>query len=261
MLKVAVPSIALIPFIIFLIVCLIEWQSPFSIDLNMNQWIMLFGAFLTYIGTCSLGVLALWQNQKANDINDKLVTLEREKTIPGIYLRAINNDEINYKNRMCIAVLSELNELYDDMGIYLIIGNSKSEKVVFSSVKSVRLGSKTYETPTTFNSSLNSNEEKTLYLKLFCSKDEIDKYCEIGAATELVFDIELVNTKSERYRQEVNITIIIYGYFYVANIIDYKLSEPKKMELPWDAVADDINKTTGRSKQKGKRIRQSSVGQ
>lgn len=63
------------PIIFYCAVCVIEQKFiPFS-SLNADNWIGVFSGILGYYGTCLLGFLAFWQNEKSSRLSEKLAEI------------------------------------------------------------------------------------------------------------------------------------------------------------------------------------------
>lgn len=45
-----------------------------------------YGSLLAAIGTIALGIVAIWQNEKANDINQRLLKIEELKAVPFLHI-------------------------------------------------------------------------------------------------------------------------------------------------------------------------------
>lgn len=88
----AIVILALIPLLFISFVWIREGVCPFFIDYNLDQWIGIMGAILAYIGTGSLGILALWQNEKVSELSRDLQYREIMKNTPKLSL------EIGYYN-------------------------------------------------------------------------------------------------------------------------------------------------------------------
>lgn len=50
-----------------------------------------YGSFLAFLGTVALGVLALWQNKKANEINDMIMEMTRREKMAYFYPHGLNS--------------------------------------------------------------------------------------------------------------------------------------------------------------------------
>ena len=59
-------------------------RNAYSLSFDKKDLLQFWGAVLSFIGTVSLGALALWQNMKANNINDRLLKMEESKEQPII---------------------------------------------------------------------------------------------------------------------------------------------------------------------------------
>ena len=72
----AIIVLVAIPVIIVGFIWVKESKNPFLIDYNTDQWAAILAAILGYVGTGTLGVLALWQNEKANELDSVYTRLQ-----------------------------------------------------------------------------------------------------------------------------------------------------------------------------------------
>lgn len=82
--------ILLIPIVAIMVFLIAKYC--YDKGLYSKEFFELIGAILGYSGTAFLGLLALWQNDRANDINDRLLKLEESHILPYI---AINGPIVN----------------------------------------------------------------------------------------------------------------------------------------------------------------------
>lgn len=54
---------------------------------SAGYWIALISAILPYAGTCFIGIIAMWQNQKLSNINEYMMNMEKAKLIPIIHCK------------------------------------------------------------------------------------------------------------------------------------------------------------------------------
>ena len=57
---------------------------------SADKWIALIGAILPYVGTCFIGIVAVWQNKELNKVNERLLKIEERKVIPKLLCKANN---------------------------------------------------------------------------------------------------------------------------------------------------------------------------
>lgn len=111
--------------IILFFIPLIIWISYFIGDrgyiliytsLNIGDALGFYGSVLSFIGTVSLGIVALWQGHKANQINVRLLSITEDKEIPTIDIIQCNFDEFkkNNLNQIEINVNHQFIMLDDD---------------------------------------------------------------------------------------------------------------------------------------------------
>lgn len=61
------------------------------INIKVEDLIGYSAASLGYFGTVFLGILAFWQNEKLNNLNNKLINRDREKSFPFLDIISINS--------------------------------------------------------------------------------------------------------------------------------------------------------------------------
>lgn len=57
------------------------------------------GDFISFVGTISLGLVAVYQTKKANEISSRLLQIEEERRRPQIDIRAISEDKLKQYSR------------------------------------------------------------------------------------------------------------------------------------------------------------------
>lgn len=67
---------------------------------SADHWIALISAILPYAGTCFIGIIAMWQNQKLSKINEYMMNMEKAKLLPIIYCKRNNVKHKNGKLRL-----------------------------------------------------------------------------------------------------------------------------------------------------------------
>jgi hypothetical protein len=73
--KLAIIILVAIPAIVLFVFLIGEYWLHI-IDLKAGEWASFIGAILSYLGTAFLGLLALWQNQKANEVNKNILNYQ-----------------------------------------------------------------------------------------------------------------------------------------------------------------------------------------
>lgn len=71
----------------------------FNKALTSKELFGLIGTILGYIGTIFLGLLALWQNERANDLNGRLLKLEESHGLPYISINSNLVNVVEYKKQ------------------------------------------------------------------------------------------------------------------------------------------------------------------
>ena len=116
-------------------------------SLGIGDALGFYGSFLTFIGTLFLGILALWQNKKANEINMHLLTiteksteLENQKYMSFIQVERVKIDAVDdiikltieYKNSGEVPIY-RIRVLQDPPDICLQDKNGKNLKYIYAS--------------------------------------------------------------------------------------------------------------------------------
>lgn len=105
--KLFIIILALIPIITILVFAILEYALH-KIDMKAAEWAAFIGTILGYLGTVFLGILALWQNEKANYINQQISDSQLKKdyhtTLLPCWLFLIESNcngeiQMNHSNR------------------------------------------------------------------------------------------------------------------------------------------------------------------
>ncbi len=91
----------LILWICIIIIFLFGVQILFSIPAPCKWLDAVWGAgdFISFVGTISLGLVAVYQTKKANEISSRLLQIEEERRRPQIDIRAISEDKLKQYSR------------------------------------------------------------------------------------------------------------------------------------------------------------------
>lgn len=87
--------------ICMIIIFLVGVQILFSIPAPC-KWLEAVwdaGDLISFVGTISLGIVAVYQTKKANEISFRLLQIEEERRRPQIDIRAISEDKLKQYNR------------------------------------------------------------------------------------------------------------------------------------------------------------------
>lgn len=90
----------LVLWICIIIIFLLVVQILFSVPAP-NKWLEAAwgaGDFISFVGTVSLGLVAVYQTKKANEISFRLLQIEEERRRPQIDIRAISKDKLRQYN-------------------------------------------------------------------------------------------------------------------------------------------------------------------
>ncbi|WP_238917238.1 hypothetical protein [Clostridium sp. YIM B02555] len=79
--KIAISISFLIPIIIWCIYFIGHWFPLLPDYIKAGEFLSFYGSVLAFIGTISLGLLALWQNIKSNNINKRISAIENRRLI------------------------------------------------------------------------------------------------------------------------------------------------------------------------------------
>lgn len=65
-------------------------NAKFAFLGTADKWIALIGAILSYVGTCIIGIIAMWQNRNLSELNERLLSIEEKKVAPKLFCKANN---------------------------------------------------------------------------------------------------------------------------------------------------------------------------
>ena len=97
-------------------------------NLTVGDALAYHGSFLAFIGTVLLGALALWQNEKANKINERLFNLE-------------NSRENKVLFEMYFLYVEEFNNIFDPIYVLGKPNDGRSSIDIYNVIKSSQLKS------------------------------------------------------------------------------------------------------------------------
>jgi len=214
----AIVAIA-IPIVIWLIYLIGDYLIGIPTDIQAGEVLNFYGTFLTFIGTVALSALAVWQNKKANDINERLSLLEEEKYKLEMRPFAMISDwKANIED--VISVILSPTKIYYDIGkasndhmncacLSLFFTNTANYFITVS-----------YSTATVYDNNdlvckwpnrIANQQNSKLYLNS-CKQGEIVFYAEKQTMESLVdktiaLELILENKLSERYKENINILV------------------------------------------------------
>lgn len=102
--------LALIPVITISTFAILEYGFH-KIDIKVGEWASFIGAILGYIGTVLLGLLALWQNEKANSLNREMQKLQQANYVSMVSIRKL---EVNVRS---VKYPSYVNSNFPDLEV------------------------------------------------------------------------------------------------------------------------------------------------
>jgi hypothetical protein len=120
--------------IVIIIVPILIWGAYFVGDcgfvlirtsLAVGDALTFYGSILAFIGTVLLGALALWQNKKANEINERLLNLENSRENKIIFEMYFSYVEEFGNIFDPIYVLGKPNDVRNDLDIFNVIKSSQ----------------------------------------------------------------------------------------------------------------------------------------
>lgn len=139
----------LIPIIIFIAYFLGECgYALIYTNLSIGDALGFYGSVLSFLGTISLGIVALWQNHKANQINTRLLNITEEQEIPSVDIISCNLEEFKSSKLNQIAEINVDNSYihiddnknpYEDCSPFFVfkIRNVTSNNLLSISVKDI----------------------------------------------------------------------------------------------------------------------------
>lgn len=118
-------------------------ESGYKTIWNAEDVLVFYGSFLAFLGTVSLGALALWQNKKANNLTERIINLEMQLKKPVLEiiplldgdneLPFVQKNEKDYDVKFFIYNSSD-NPAFEIITTDIWIGNAEfTEDVDFSS--------------------------------------------------------------------------------------------------------------------------------
>lgn len=93
-------------------------------SLGIGDALTFYGSILAFIGTVLLGALALWQNKKANEINERLLNLENSRENKILFEMYFSYVEEFGNIFDPIYVIGKPNEIRNNLDIYNVIKSS-----------------------------------------------------------------------------------------------------------------------------------------
>lgn len=229
------------------------------------------GDFITFAGTVTLGAIAVIQNTRANNINDKLLaindrllSLEYQKTIPIVDIKEIMNPEEEIKGfclNNCINIgVNDSNVSFDSDNNYnasssndyahiLIIKNLKSTDII--SIEPINLGystifnngdridSEVYNFRS-FTNSLTADQSNAIifsgihYESPPCENaEEVIEKGYINAGIQINLTFYLTNSYGVKFRETIQLRIIYFpargtNIFY-PSVTDKKIIELREV--------------------------------
>jgi len=244
-----------VPLLFYFIISKIEGYNAPLRNLNTDQWVNLFGGILGYIGSCLLGALALYQNDKqqieneesqrkleaanmrAEAISERLLKLEEAKYVPVVDIITLNmfhDDEQMGKDNRQMFSFSD-NAATGSFGVIFDCKNvgeayiNKIEVDYIQTNKDSSIREFNNWTKTIGSSHINIGMKKAIAF------DSLIIDC--SDITEISLSLRLYNLLGEDYNQKFDIVLDPENYRsdkYIAYAISDKTVYPP--EKPYPAV-------------------------
>lgn len=91
----------IIPVVIIGIIWIKEGKCPFVVDYNADHWVGIFSGILSYVGTMTLGIVTILQNDRSTSIAEKSLLLAQQSfekelnlLIPDIEIKIFDNKDM-----------------------------------------------------------------------------------------------------------------------------------------------------------------------
>ena len=243
-----------LPLLCYFIILIIEGynaNAPLS-NLNTDQWVNLFGGILGYIGSCLLGALALYQNDKqrienkesqkqleaankrAEVISERLLKLEEAKYVPVVDIITLNmfhdDEQVNKDNRQMFS-LSD-NKANGNMS--LIFDCKNVGEAYISKIEVVSIQMHKDSSITEYNSwtKIIGSSHINVGMKKVIAFESLIADC--SDITEISLSLRLYNLLGENYNQKFDIVLDPENYRsdkYIAYAISDKAVYPPEKQL------------------------------
>lgn len=105
-----------------------------------DKWIALIGAILSYVGTCFIGIIAMWQNKELNKVNERLLTIEERRIVPKLACKANNIKHIGGRARLYFQIEHVSGDAAKDIRIEDIVIFSASGEFQYTEKSNDRSG-------------------------------------------------------------------------------------------------------------------------
>lgn len=91
--------VLMIPILIWLVYLIGHHKTIIPTDITAGELLSFYGTLLSFLGIFCLSALALWQNEKANQMNERLIKLQLEEYTP--YLKIFSFAETIPDSKRC----------------------------------------------------------------------------------------------------------------------------------------------------------------
>jgi hypothetical protein len=219
-LKIAIFISFLIPIIIYFIYFIGYWFPLLPDYIKAGELLSFYGSVLAFIGTMSLGSLALWQNIRANNINKRVSLLESKRLIFDFQPFVLVSDwkiEIlpqkhveTIETGLCIQIgkVDESDLKVACLKLNLI--NTSNTYTIVNYKSGISTKDNGSNVITWMNSTTNKHNGK-IYLgigdessiRLYCSKEEMINILQRKIAIELILE----NRFGDRYQESFELYI------------------------------------------------------
>lgn len=117
---IALGIVGVLPFLFYCVVCGVEGRWIWPSELDGDQWATLLGGMLAYLGTCFVGILAMWQNIQFKQANDKAQDRQTD----------IINQSLKIEEKKHRPVIGFEWTAQGDPGVQIVIKNYKVEPIL-----------------------------------------------------------------------------------------------------------------------------------
>lgn len=116
------------PFIVISVFAILEYLFH-RIDLSAGDWASLLGNMFIYWGTVILGIIAFWQNERAQNNNDALILYEKRKMSPVFAVKLLETDGLF--SRMKFEITNCTNNIVCNFSLSSLVVNRMRDNKCF----------------------------------------------------------------------------------------------------------------------------------
>jgi len=233
-----------------------RWKGIVT-DYSAGDVLGFWGSFLAFIGTFILGAIALWQNKKVNDINERLLGIEEAKLYPMVDISLCEGLNvftdgkvkstkgvimIDLDHKVCqITGNNEIENAHDDLTWIFECENTSEVKIIKLEIGKMKIiynyinGEQDIFTPKTIGYSgdecLKPHESKPLIISgiKFFSHENLDFSIQ---SVKMSSSILCANAVGDFYKQQIDLDVACFpleSKVSFPGVFDKKYSKPKKV--------------------------------